>query len=284
MTGIGNSKSWKTIFMAFIVLLFPALAFSQEKKFRNSLGMEFILIPAGSFLMGSPPGDRSRGKGEIQHQVTISRPFYLQTTEVTMGQWRKLMANGLWGLFKRCKGPDNLPVSRTCYHDVQSFLEKLNALGEGHYRLPTEAEWEYAARAGTHTAYSWGDHIDCSKAMFANKKGRFDACAVYAEGRGLPLDGPAPVKSYSPNPWGLYDMHGNVWEWCQDWFGPYPKGAQKDPQGPDKATHRVRRGGSWFGEGYKCRSANRAYGHPSSRLRNTGFRVVRVVQPESAKE
>lgn len=266
--------------MAAIILLMPVLAFPQEETIENSVGMVFRRLPAGTFVMGSADDDPLRGKGETQHQVTISEPFYMQTTEVTLGQWRKLMAKGLFGFFKRRKGPDNLPVNRTCFHDVELFLEKLNALGEGQYRLPTEAQWEYAARAGTQTAYSWGGKIKCANAMFANKRGRFDNCAAYAKERGLPLDGPAPVKSFAPNPWGLYDMHGNVWEWCQDWFGPYPRGAQTDPTGAAKSTHRVRRGGSWFGEGYKCRSANRAFGHPGSRLRNTGFRVIRVDSPQ----
>jgi formylglycine-generating enzyme len=276
MTGLQISTLWRSSVTAAIILLMPVWAFPQEKTFVNSVGMVFTLIPAGTFVMGSAGDDPLREKGETQHQVTISQPFYMQTTEVTLGQWRKVMATGLFGFFKRRKGPDNLPVSRTCFHDVESFLEKLNALGEGEYRLPTEAQWEYAARAGTQTAYSWGNKIECSKAMFANKKGRFENCTAYARERGLPMDGPAPVKSFAPNPWGLYDMHGNVWEWCQDWFAPYPPGPQKDPMASKKSTHRVRRGGSWFGQGYKCRSANRAFGHPGSRLRNTGFRVVRI--------
>jgi sulfatase modifying factor 1 len=279
MTGIPDSAFGRIILVWVALILIPALSPAREKIFVNSIGMEFTLIPAGTFIMGSPARESGRHESESRHQVTISRAFYMQTTEVTLGQWRKLMGKGLFSFLVRRKGPDNIPVSRVCWHDAASFLKKLNALGEGRYRLPTEAEWEYAARAGTRTAYSWGNRIDCSKAMFANKIGKFDQCTAFAVKRGLPADGPAPVRSFAPNPWGLYDMHGNVWEWCQDWFGPYPDGARVDPQGPSKGTNRVRRGGSWFGEGVKCRSANRAYGHPHSRLRSTGFRVVRVVEP-----
>jgi formylglycine-generating enzyme required for sulfatase activity len=279
MTGIKLSIAWLAFMAATLMLLTPVWAQSQEKVFVNSIGMEFRLIPSGTFVMGSPADEPLRDDSETRHQVTISKPFYMQTTEVTLAQWRKLMVKGLFGFFDRRKGLDQMPVSRACIHDATTFIKRLNALGEGHYRLPTEAEWEYAARAGTQTAYSWGDRIDCTKAMFANKKGRFDNCAAHAKRQGLPLDSPAPVKSYAPNPWGLFDMHGNVWEWCQDWFGPYETGPQTDPSGPPKATHRVRRGGSWFGEGYKCRSANRASAHPSSRFRSTGFRVVRIAHP-----
>jgi len=279
MAGIPYLASWRTILAWAMLLLLPAVASAQEKIFVNSIGMEFTFIPAGTFVMGSPAQEPGRYKSESRHQVTISQAFYMQTTEVTLGQWRQLMEKGLFSFFGRRKGPDNIPVSRVCTNDVAAFLKKLNKLGEGFYRLPTEAEWEYAARAGTKTAYSWGDRIDCAKAMFSNKIGKFEQCTTFAKQRGLPMDGPAPVKSFAPNPWGLYDMHGNVWEWCRDWFGPYPSGAQVDPLGPSKGTYRVRRGGSWFGEGIKCRSANRAYGHPDSRLRNTGFRVVRVLAP-----
>jgi formylglycine-generating enzyme required for sulfatase activity len=166
MIGFQHSTMWWSSIIAAIILLMPVLAFPQEKTFVNSVGMEFTLIPAGTFVMGSGDDDPLRGKGETQHEVTISRPFYMQTTEVTLGQWRKLMAKGVFGFFKRRKGPDNLPVNRTCFHDVESFLEKLNALGEGEYRLPSEAQWEYAARAGTQTAYSCKSGILCLDEFF----------------------------------------------------------------------------------------------------------------------
>ncbi len=262
-----------------LIILLPDGGAASQKVFINSLGMEFVRIPAGTFVMGSPPEDALRDNREVIHEVTISKDYYIQTTEVTLAQWRQLMGKGFFGFFERRKGDPELPVSRTGYHDAVLFIKRINALGEGHYRLPTEAEWEYAARAGTVTAFSWGNEITCDNAMFANKSGRFDNCAEYARSKGLPLDGPAPVKSFPPNAWGVYDMHGNVWEWVQDWYGPYARGPLTDPKGPATGEYRVRRGGSWFGQGYKCRSANRAKGHPSSRLRSTGFRLVLVAQP-----
>lgn len=267
---------WKCCLIAFILVSGTGMAVGQEPKLSNSLGMEFVLIPPGRFLMGSPADEPYRDKREIQHRVTISKPFYMQTTEVTIKQWQKVMGSSWRHFFRRPAGGQNFPVTRICFYDIQEFLKKLNKLGEGTYRLPTEAEWEYASRAGSTMAYSWGDRIDCSRAMYANNEKGSDDCVAAARARGLPANSPAPVKSYPPNAWGLYDMHGNVWEWCQDWFGPYRAAPQIDPQGPDTGDLRVRRGGSWFSEKKSLRSANRAYGHPASRLSINGFRVVRL--------
>jgi formylglycine-generating enzyme required for sulfatase activity len=254
----------------------PPSVYALEKVFRNSLGMEFVLIPPGTFTMGSPPDEAHRNNKEVQHQVTISRPFYIQTTEVTLKQWRALMGKRF---FFRRKGKDDMPVAKVSWHKCMSFIERLNRLNEGTYRLPTEAEWEYACRAGTVTAYSWGGTFDCSKAMYSNNSLKSGGCLDYVKSRGLAVDQPAPVKSYQPNAWGLYDMHGNVWEWCQDWYGEYTPGALVDPAGPESGSDKVRRGGSWFKYGYSCRSANRAYAHPASGFRTTGFRIVREALP-----
>jgi formylglycine-generating enzyme required for sulfatase activity len=237
--------------------------------------MTFVLIPSGSFLMGSPPDEKNRGSSEIEHRVTISRPFYLQTTEVTVDQWRQVMGRRL---FARKKGSGNMPVVKVSWHDCQKFIKKLNQDTGSRYGLPTEAQWEYAARAGSTSAYFWGDEIDCSRALYANNPKKYDGCVLANRSFGLAAGQPAKVKTYDPNPWGLYDMHGNVWEWCQDCFSPYHKDPAKDPIGGSSGTERVRRGGSWFGPGYACRSANRAYGHAMSRLQNTGFRLVLEVE------
>ena len=273
--GCLHKCSFIIILVALAVDIGPALG--DEPAFTNSIGMAFVRIPAGSFLMGSPADEPYRGKGEIQHKVTISKPFYMQTTEVTIKQWQKVMGKPWYHIFMRPNKDGNLPVTRVCQYDIQKFLNKLNAMGEGTYSLPTEAQWEYAARAGSTTAYYWGNRIDCSRAMYANAEEGPDNCAEAVERRGLPENSPAPVKSYAPNAWGLYDMSGNVWEWCRDWFGPYSAKAQIDPQGPDSGEMRVRRGGGWFSPKYSLRSANRAYGHPASRLSTTGFRVIRLI-------
>lgn len=260
-------------FTVFIILTasLPLRILAFEKVYSNSLGMAFILIPAGTFIMGSPSNEPYRDKREIQHTVRISNPFYIQATEVTLAQWRALMGKKLFG---RRKGPGNLPVVKVSWHDCMDFIKKLNALSEWSYRLPTEAEWEYACRAGTFTAYNWGNTIDCGKAMYGNNSLKSSECLDYVKSEGLAIDKPAPVKSYHPNAWGLYDMHGNVWEWCYDWYGDYTISAKINPLGPDSGTMRVRRGGSWFKHGYSCRSANRNSSHPGSRFQTTGFRLV----------
>jgi len=255
-----------------MVWTFNAGADTPPREVKNSLGMEFTLLPAGTFTMGSPVDEAMRGQGETSHHVTLTHPFYMQVTEVTLDQWRALMGSGF--LF-RWRGDGDKPATKVSWYDIQEFIKKLNALGEGTYRLPTEAEWEYAARAGTTSAYPWNGPIDCANAMYANSVSKFDGCVSYLKKRGLPTDGPAPVKSYPPNAWGLYDMQGNVWEWVADWFAPYTGRPETNPTGPVSGTDRVRRGGSWFSPGFTCRSANRAYGHPASRLRTTGFRLVR---------
>lgn len=267
-------KVEKRLFLFFMVVLayifVPAPVLAAEKAFRNSLGMEFVLIPAGTFIMGSPQAEPHRSKSEVQHPVTISSPFYMQTTEVTLKQWWAVMGKRFFG---RLKGADDIPVTRVSWHDCMKFIKKLNAQKKGVYRLPTEAEWEYACRAGTSTAYSWGNRIDCNRAMYGNNSLKSGECLEYIKSRGMVIDGAAPVKSYPPNAYGLYDMHGNVWEWCIHWHGDYRARAVADPIGPGSGSRKIRRGGSWFGHGYLCRSANRNVGHPASRYRTTGFRL-----------
>ncbi|MGA6924405.1 MAG: formylglycine-generating enzyme family protein, partial [Desulfosarcina sp.] len=213
----------------------------------------------------------------VQHPVTISRSFYLQTTEVTVEQWRAIMG---WRLLARKKGPGNMPVVKVSWHDCMTFIDKLERQSSRRYALPTEAEWEYAARAGSTTAYFWGDQIDCTRAMFANNPLKYDACVPTNRASGLKAGRAAPVRQYPPNAWGVYDMHGNVWEWCVDLFARYDTVAVVDPCETESGQDRVRRGGSWFSPGYACRSANRAYAHPMSRFQNTGFRLVMALPDE----
>ncbi|MGD9233012.1 MAG: formylglycine-generating enzyme family protein [Desulfobacterales bacterium] len=268
------STTW-FIFIAVISLIsFPVSIYGFEKTDTNTLGMTFVLIPSGTFTMGSPTNEPHRGSSEVRHQVTISKPFYMQATEVTVKQWHSIMGRRMM-VFQQ--GADNMPVTRVSWFDCMKFIKRLNKLGQGKYRLPTEAEWEYAARAGTSTAYSWGNTINCEKAMYGNNSLKDDVCQLYYRSIGLQIDQPAPVKTYNPNPWGLYDMHGNVWEWCMDWYGDYKKNTVIDPTGPKSGNMRIRRGGSWFKYGYSCRSANRSFGHPATRYKTTGFRLVREI-------
>ena len=259
------------LFLLVVHLGLPDHSGADQKAFKNTIGMEFVLIPEGIFIMGSPASEGGH-PGEIQHEVTISKPFYIQNTEVTLGQWRAVMGKRFF--FPR-KGKDNMPVVKVSWYDCINFIEKLNKkMGEGYYRLPTEAEWEYACRAGSTHVYTWGEKIDCTMAMFCNNTLKGKGCIQYFKSRGLEPDQPAPVGSFSPNAWGIYDMHGNVWEWCHDWYGHYPQNPVADPCGPKTGTNRIRRGGSWFGPAERCRSANRNSGHPASRFRTTGFRLV----------
>jgi formylglycine-generating enzyme required for sulfatase activity len=233
------------------------------KTVTNSFGMKFVPIPAGTFMMGSPKDEPGRFNDETQHEVTISKRFYMQTTEVTQGQWKAVMGNNP-SYFKDCG--DDCPVERVSWNDIQEFIKKLNQRGEGTYRLPTEAEWEYAARAGTTSAYSWGNSADCSKANYGN----FILTQECERNPGKTM----PVGSFAPNTWGLYDMHGNVWEWCQDWYGSYPSGAVTDPTGPDSGSYRVLRGGSWYYDARHCRTADRGDNSPGDRSSSSGFRLV----------
>lgn len=260
-----------TLIILTTAFFFIPATFGSEKSFVNSLGMEFVSIPAGTFIMGSPIDEMNRDKNEVQHKVKITKAFYMQTTEVTLGQWWSVMGKKFFG---RRKGPKEMPVAKVSWHDAKRFINKINGPGGGGYRLPTEAEWEYASRAGSTTAFSWGDTIDCSKAMYGNNSKKSKECLGHVKSMGLKKDQPAPVKSYPPNRWGLYDMHGNVWEWIQDWYDAYPTTDIADPRGPESGIGRVRRGGSWFKHGHACRAANRNYAHPASKYQTTGFRLV----------
>ena len=225
---------------------------SGDKVTGPLSGMTFVKIPGGSFQMGSNDGDSNE---KPVHKVTI-RPFYMMTTEVTQGMWKKVMGNNP----SNFKG-DNLPVERVSWNDCQAFLKKLNSKYPGKtYRLPTEAEWEYACRAGTTTKYYSG-----------NRDSDLGRVGWYRGNAGSKTH---PVGQKSPNSWGLYDMHGNVYEWCSDWYGDYPSGSMTDPQGPSSGKYRVLRGGSWSSGAYYCRSAIRYYSPPSSTYNIYGFRIV----------
>lgn len=232
---------------------------STQRAFTNSIGLSFVLIPAGSFTMGSPAGEPDRDNDERQHPVTISKPFYLQITEVTQKQWTQVMESNP-SRFRDCG--DDCPVEWVSWDDAREFIRKLNQKEGGRkYRLPSEAEWEYACRAGSAGRFCFGDD--------AAKLGEY---AWYEANSGRKTH---PVGRNKPNAWGLYDMHGNVFEWCQDWYGAYPTSKVTDPTGPKAGETRVLRGGSWYYGAWFLRSANRADGRPDSRGNGIGFRVVK---------
>jgi formylglycine-generating enzyme required for sulfatase activity len=239
----------------------------SPKTITNSIGMKLVLIPKGTFMMGSPIEEEGAENDEEQHQVTIGKDYYLGVTEVTQGQYEKVMGTNPSYFQKRVirKSDSSMyPVEQVSWEDAVEFCKKLSDLPEEKkagrvYRLPTEAEWEYACRAGSKAAYSFG----------ANSKTLGDY-AWFGENSG----GQNLVGEKKANAWGLYDMHGNVWEWCSDWYGVYPKGSVSDPSGPSEGSVRVNRGGSWFNVAAFCRSAYRYRNAPSYRSLNVGFRVA----------
>ena len=255
-----------------------------ENTITNSIGMEFVLIPAGEFDMGSPSNEAGRDGDEGPvHSVKIANAYYMGKYEVTQKQWRDVMDTNP----SNWEG-DNLPVEEVSWNDAQDFIEKLNEKEGGNkYRLPSEAEWEYAARAGTTTRYSFGDD-----------ESRLGEYAWYTENSGYrpPNKGDHfgydkydwssnewngnthPVGQKKPNPWGLYDMHGNVWEWTQDWYHSDYKGSPTDGSAWESGggSQRVFRGGSWYYFARRCLSADRSRNGPSFRYVDLGFRLLRT--------
>ncbi|MEO5333746.1 MAG: SUMF1/EgtB/PvdO family nonheme iron enzyme [Magnetococcus sp. YQC-5] len=243
------------------------------QDYTNSLGMKFKLIPAGMFTMGctgpAASGEDCWSDEKPTHQVTISKAFYMGTTEITQGQWKAVMGTNP-SYFSSCG--DTCPVEQVSWDDLKTFITKLNAKGEGIYRLPTEAEWEYVARAGTTTAWSFGDN--------SSKLGDYgwfwDNAQVSYSGASSSGRGTHPVATKLPNPWGIYDMHGNVWEWVQDWNTDYSSTAQTDPIYDSSGSGRVFRGGSWGSDARFLRSALRNSYSPVLRDRFLGARLART--------
>jgi formylglycine-generating enzyme required for sulfatase activity len=285
------------------------------KKLAVDLGkgvkLEMVLIPAGEFKMGSPQDEKNRLDDEgPQHRVRIAKPFYMGIHEVTIGQFRQFVADtgyktdaekgrnpGAWGWnpdkkefdFKEkyswrnagFEQTDEHPVVNVSWNDAVAFCEWLSKKEGKSYRLPTEAQWEYACRAGTTTRYSSGDDPETlakvGNVADATAKTKFpDWSWTIAASDGYVFT--APVGKFKPNVFGLYDMHGNVWEWCADWYGNayYAASPADDPKGPASGSVRVRRGGGWGSYAGYCRSAGRNDGTPGGRHSNLGFRVSLV--------
>jgi formylglycine-generating enzyme required for sulfatase activity len=239
-----------------------------------SVALEMIWVEPGTFTMGSPETEAGRSSLETQHEVTLTQGFYLGKYEVTQAQYEAVMTGNSDGLSATPSNwPNNpdRPVEKVSHDDIQKFLTRLNEQQSGSipdgwaYVLPTEAQWEYACRAGTTTAYSWGDAITSDDANY-DWDGDWNTGSDFKETR--------DVGQYSANPWGFFDMHGNVWEWTADAWGSYTTGAQTDPFNVGATgANRVRRGGSWDDTGTYLRSATRTLTTPSTRYTSIGFRV-----------
>jgi formylglycine-generating enzyme required for sulfatase activity len=257
---------------------------AQVEIITNSIGMKLAHIPAGKFVMGSPRGEAERVRQETPHEVSITKPFFMGVYEVTQAEYAKIMGGQVRSQFVSGSGggPDH-PMENLEWTNAAEFCRKLSASSEESgagrkYRLPTEAEWEYACRAGTTTAFHYGDSLSPTQANFNGNYPYGDAQP------GPYLRRTAKVGSFEPNAFGLYDMHGNVAEWCADWFDPeyYNDSPAEDPLGPPVGVlpdnfgnfYLVVRGGSWLDDARACRSAYRQRAMHRNRYQWIGFRVV----------
>ena len=259
----------RLFFLGLIVALasvFPTHAQDKKdppKQFTNSIGMKFVWIPPGSFVMGSPKEEERREKSESQHKVTLTKGFYMGKFTVTREEWQTVMGNNP----SNFSGEKNLPMAGLSWDNCQDFIKQLREKDKKPYRLPTEAEWEYACRAGTKTPFHLGDTISPDE---ANVRGD----DVYGNSKkGVNRKKTTPVGSFPANAWGLHDMHGNVWQWCQDWYGDYPQEDVVDPQGPEQGKSRVLRGGSFVSISLLSRSAYRYSRPPSWKYQSYGCRL-----------
>jgi formylglycine-generating enzyme required for sulfatase activity len=242
---------------------------TTSKIIRNSIGMNFVPIPAGTFEMGASESEESHRRDETpRHTVRISTPFYLATVPVTQSHYERLTGRNPAFFHYRNGGSLDMPVESVSWYDAERFCQKLTrnpdeSIYNRTYRMPTEAEWEYACRAGTTTMFSCGDSLEEKDAHYA---------AAVLKGQGKPC----PVGQHPANAWGLQDMHGNVDEWVNDWYGGdyYHDSPGADPKGPAKGDHKIARGGDWAGTLLDCRCAARKHQHPDKPLNTLGFRVV----------
>jgi formylglycine-generating enzyme required for sulfatase activity len=276
----------------------------DQKPFENDLGMIFIRVPAGTFRMGSPESEKLRDPDETRHEVRLTRGFYIQSREVTNQQYARFLnaVNSRGPLeepwletrgqdegsriiatdagFRPAPGYEDHPAAEISWYGAMAFAEWLSRKTGNQYTLPTEAQWEYACRAGAVSRFSWGNEARCSRMMFANntedvEDTEIDRCVPYVVENGMKADAPAPVGSYPANPWGIYDMHGNLWEWVNNWYAEYETIRAVNPTGPAFGNDRVIRGGSWRANAEDCRSANRNHADPATHNSDLGFRLVR---------
>ena len=236
--------------------------FLRRTSISNSVGMTFTFVPSGSFMMGSPQEEKNRCIDEPLHKVKIAKPFFIQASEVTQGQWKAVMKTQPWKGKENVKVGDDYPASFISWDAAQEFVKKLNTKESTTvYRLPTEEEWEYACRAGTTTAYYWGARMDADYCWYHGKKWRKKETSAHK------------IMGKEPNAWGLYDMSGNVSEWCSNWY-------TKDYTPPDEykgplaRTYKVMRGGSFLSEAPLCRSAARIIRNSKTAEIDSGLRIV----------
>ena len=232
-----------------------------------SFDSSFVFLAPGTFLMGSPEYENGRSSDEIMHEVTLTKGFYMQKTPLTQGQWKAVMDNNPASF---SDGGDDCPIESISWNECQEFIRRLTAGKDGIYRLPTEAEWEYACRAGSLTPFCNGEILE----LYCADDPLLSEAGWYCGNSGRKS---RPVAQKSSNTWGLYDMHGNVSEWCQDWYGEYGSDSQTDPNGPKSGSGKVIRGGSWFSNTKNCRSASRFHWPPNSRSEFIGFRLVKEI-------
>jgi formylglycine-generating enzyme len=229
----------------------------------NSVRMRFAWVPPGTFRMGSPPNEEGRHDDETPHRVTLTKGFFMGVHEVTQGQWRAVRGKG-----RRPRNPSR-PAEDVSWDLCQELLAELSRREGKRYTLPTEAEWEYACRAGTTTPFHCGETIRPDQADY-DTNFKYGAGVTKRNTRQTPM----PVGSYPPNAFGLHDMHGNLCEWCQDWYGPYPEEDVTDPAGPPQGERRVHRGGCWGAVPSYCRAAKRGRAEPNLSSQLRGFRAV----------
>jgi formylglycine-generating enzyme required for sulfatase activity len=258
-------------------------------SFINTIGMKFVRIAPGEFMMGSPDSEKGRFPNETQHKVTLTHGFMMAVTTVTQGQWKAVMGTTVAEQRDKVGAQailvgqgDALPMYYASWDEAVDFCKKLSQTEGKHYRLATEAEWEYACRAGAQGRYGGSGNLD-EMGWFGDNSGdrHFDSNdfwkkdAAHYDQRVVTEYHcrPHPVGEKKPNAWGLYDMHGNVWEWCNDFHGDYPASGVFDPAGPQQGTARVLRGGAWNVRPDFCRSAFRHKHGPDSRNYYIGFRV-----------
>ncbi|MGF1582989.1 MAG: formylglycine-generating enzyme family protein [Gemmataceae bacterium] len=231
--------------------------------YTNEIGMEFVWIPPGKFLMGSPEDETERGDNETQHEVTLTKGFWLQRTAVTQSQWEQVMGDNP----SEFQDPE-LPVELVSWFDCEEFCQKLSERTSRKTVLPSEAQLEYACRAGTTTPFWFGTTISTKQVNYEGDESENGADEEESKGPTV------HVRSFRPNGWGLYQMHGNVWEWCQTWHENYTQEPRVDPVGPTKGDFRIYRGGSWAYNAASCRSGYREGCDPDLSNDDLGLRCV----------